>query len=111
GGVGPDGIEMDSENGLVVCHLGTGVWRFDANMLPTHLVYSERHRPSHLANLAFGGSDYKTIYIAEAHSGDILRAELPFAGKKCSDCNSFQPPQLAGRSLLRDTFSDVPIER
>src|SRR5262249_47208828 len=74
GGVGPDGIEMDSENGLVVCHLGTGVWRFDANMLPTHLVYSERHRPSHLANLAFGGSDYKTIYMAEAQSGDLLKA-------------------------------------
>lgn len=82
GGVGPDGVEMDSENGIVVCHLGTGVWRFDANMLPTHLVYSERHRPSHLANVAFGGPDYKTIYMTEAQSGDVLTAALPFAGKK-----------------------------
>jgi gluconolactonase len=44
---GPDGIEMDADNGLLVCHLGVGVWRFDANMLPTHLVYSDdpRHHP------------------------------------------------------------------
>ena len=82
GGVGPDGIEIDSESGIVVCHLGTGVWRFDANMLPTHLVYSERHRPSHLANLAFGGPDHKKIYMTEAQTGDILTAVLPVAGKK-----------------------------
>jgi gluconolactonase len=82
GGVGPDGIETDAENGLVVCHLGTGVWRFDANMLPTHLVYSDRHQPSHLANLAFGGLDYKTLYMVDAQSGDVLTAALPVAGKK-----------------------------
>ena len=41
GAAGPDGIEMDAENGLLVCHLGVGVWRFDANMLPTHLVHSD----------------------------------------------------------------------
>jgi gluconolactonase len=82
GGVGPDGIETDSENGLIVCHLGTGVWRFDANMLPTHIVYSDRHRPSHLANLAFGGRDYKTIYMTDSLSGDVLTAAMPVAGKK-----------------------------
>jgi gluconolactonase len=75
GGVGPDGIETDSENGLIVCHLGTGVWRFDANMLPTHIVYSDRHRPSHLANLAFGGRDYKTIYMTDSLSGDVVPSE------------------------------------
>jgi gluconolactonase len=82
GGVGPDGIETDAEDGLVVCHLGTGVWRFDANMLPTQLVCSDRHQPSHLANLAFGGPDYKTIYMVDAQSGDVLTAVLPVAGKK-----------------------------
>ena len=40
GHAGPDGIEMDAEDGLVVCHLGVGIWRFDANMLPTHLVHA-----------------------------------------------------------------------
>ena len=83
GGVaGPDGIEMDSENGLLVCQLGVGIWRFDANMLPTHLVYAEGHHHHHLDNLAFGGPDNKTIYITEALSGDVLMARMPVAGKK-----------------------------
>jgi gluconolactonase len=83
GGVGgPDGIEMDAENGLLVCQLGVGIWRFNANMLPTHLVHSEDPRHHHLANVAFGGPEYKTIYITDSLSGDILTAEMPVAGKK-----------------------------
>lgn len=84
GGIGPDGIEMDAENGLVVCHLGVGVWRFDANMLPTHVAYSDnsRHQPQHLTNLAFGGPDYSAIYMTESLSGDVMVAKMPVAGKK-----------------------------
>ena len=83
GGVGgPDGIEMDGENGLFVCQLGVGVWRFDANMLPTHLIHSTNHAHHHLANLCFGGPDLKTLYITESLSGDILMAKLPVAGKR-----------------------------
>ena len=82
GAAGPDGIEMDAENGLLVCHLGVGVWRFDANMLPTHLVYSEGKHHHHLDNCAFGGPDLKTLYITEALSGDILMAKMPVAGKR-----------------------------
>jgi gluconolactonase len=82
GAAGPDGIEMDAGNGLVVCHLGVGVWRFDANMLPTHLVYSDGAHHHHLDNCAFGGPDLKTLYITEALSGDVLMAKMPVAGKK-----------------------------
>ena len=82
GAAGPDGIEMDSENGLLVCHLGVGIWRFDANMLPTHLVYSDGPYHHHLDNCAFGGPDLKTIYITEALSGDVLMAKMPVAGKR-----------------------------
>lgn len=82
GAAGPDGIEMDSENGLLVCHLGVGIWRFDANMLPTHLIYSEDKHHHHLANMCFGGPDLKSLYITESLSGDILLAKLPVAGKK-----------------------------
>src|SRR3989454_115241 len=63
GAAGPDGIEMDAANGLVVCHLGVGVWRFDANMLPTHLVYSDGPHHHHLDNCAFGGPHRPTPYI------------------------------------------------
>jgi gluconolactonase len=81
GAAGPDGIEMDSQNGLLVCHLGVGIWRFDSNMLPTHLIYSDDPHHHHLANLCFGGPDLKSLYITESLSGDILLAKLPVAGK------------------------------
>jgi gluconolactonase len=82
GAAGPDGIEMDADNGLIVCHLGVGVWRFDANMLPTHLIFSDGAHHHHLDNCAFGGPDLKTLYITEALSGDVLMAKMPVAGKR-----------------------------
>jgi gluconolactonase len=79
GHAGPDGIECDGEDGLVVCHLGVGVWRFDANCLPTHLVHADGHRL--MTNIAFGGADRKTLYITDSLNGEILTARMPVAGK------------------------------
>src|SRR5262252_935974 len=78
GHAGPDGIEMDAEDGLVVCHLGVGVWRFDANCLPTHLAHAgKKHRL--MTNLAFKG---KTVYVTDSLNGEIVTCEMPVAGKK-----------------------------
>ena len=77
GHAGPDGIEMDAEDGLVVCHLGVGVWRFDANCLPTHLVHAGGHHRL-MTNVAFKGA---TLYITDSLNGEILTAEMPVAGK------------------------------
>jgi len=78
GHAGPDGIEMDAEDGLVVCHLGVGIWRFDANCLPTHLVHAgKQHRL--MTNIAFRG---KTLYITDSLNGEILTAQMPVGGKK-----------------------------
>lgn len=44
-------------------------------------VDSEDPRHRHLANIAFGGPDRRTLYITESLSGDILMAKLPVAGK------------------------------
>jgi gluconolactonase len=77
GHAGPDGIETDDEDGLVVCHLGVGIWRFDANCLPTHLVHAGAgHRL--MTNIAFKG---RTLYITDSANGEIVRAEMPVAGK------------------------------
>jgi gluconolactonase len=77
GHAGPDGIEMDAEDGLAVCHLGVGVWRFDANCLPTHLVHAgAAHRL--MTNIAFKGS---TLFITDSLNGEILAADMPVAGK------------------------------
>ena len=70
---------MDAEDGLVVCHLGVGVWRFDAYGLPTHLVHADGHRL--LTNVAFGGPDRKTLYITDSLNGEIVTARMPVAGK------------------------------
>ena len=78
GHAGPDGIEMDAEDGLVVCHLGVGIWRFDSNCLPTHLAHAgKKHRL--MTNIAFNG---KKLYITDSINGEILRAEMPVAGKR-----------------------------
>ena len=78
GHAGPDGIEMDAEDGLCVCHLGVGVWRFDPNCLPTHLVHAgSEHRL--MTNIAFKG---KTLHITDSMNGEILTAEMPVPGKK-----------------------------
>ena len=77
GHAGPDGIEMDAQDGLVVCHLGVGVWRFDANCLPTHLVHAGGHHRL-MTNVAFKGT---TLYITDSLNGEILTAALPVAGK------------------------------
>jgi gluconolactonase len=78
GHAGPDGIEVDAEDGLVVCHLGVGIWRFDSNCLPTHLVHAgSAHRL--MTNIAFKG---KTLYITDSVNGEILTAEMPVAGKQ-----------------------------
>ena len=79
GHAGPDGLEMDSEDGMIVNHLGVGVWRFDNNCLPTHLIYTDNH--SLMTNTAFGGPDRKTLYITDSMNGRIMRATLPIAGK------------------------------
>jgi gluconolactonase len=78
GHAGPDGIEMDAEDGLCVCHLGTGIWRFDSNCLPTHLVHAgDTHRL--MTNIAFKGN---TLHITDSLNGEILVAEMPVAGKR-----------------------------
>ncbi len=78
---GPDGIEMDEEDGLLVCHLGLGVWRFDASCLPTHLIHGGR-KARLTTNLAFAGPGEKRLYITDSLNGDILVADAPAGGKK-----------------------------
>jgi gluconolactonase len=80
GHAGPDGIEMDESDGIVVCHLGVGVWRFDSNCLPTRLAHAgKQHRL--MTNIAFGGPGRRTLYITDSLNGEIVTAEMPVAGK------------------------------
>ena len=77
---GPDGMALDEEGGLLVCHLGTGVWRFDARGMPTHIV--EGPEPSFITNVAFGGPGNRQLFMTDSESGSILRAEMPIPGRR-----------------------------
>ena len=79
GHAGPDGIEMDAEDGLVVCHLGVGVWRFDSNCLPTHLIHGgDAHRL--MTNIAFGGPDLTTAFVTLSGTGRLVAVEWDTPG-------------------------------
>src|SRR5690349_2791714 len=77
---GADGIALDEEGGLLVCHLGTGVWRFDPKGMPTQIV--EGPESSFITNVAFGGPDNRHIFMTDSGSGLILSAEMPIAGQR-----------------------------
>jgi gluconolactonase len=81
GHAGPDGIETDEQDGLAVCHLGVGVWRFDSNALPTHLVHAGKHHRL-MTNIAYGGPKRSTLHITDSLNGEILTAEMPAPGKR-----------------------------
>ncbi|WP_394367237.1 SMP-30/gluconolactonase/LRE family protein [Prosthecodimorpha hirschii] len=81
GGGGPDGISMDEAGNLVVCQIGLGaVWLFNPQGEPILRVDSCAGR--HTTNIAFGGPDRKAAYVTESEQGVILKAEMPFAGKR-----------------------------
>lgn len=79
GGTGPDGIAVLATGGLAVCHVGMGaVWLFGPTGEPEWRIDSCAAHGT--TNIAFGGSDRRTIYITESESGTILRADIPVAG-------------------------------
>ena len=76
---GPDGMAIDAEDGLYVAHLGMGIWRFNSDGIPTHLI--EAATGHHMTNLAFGGPENRTLFITEADTGTIQTVEVPVPGK------------------------------
>ncbi len=73
---GPDGMALDAEGGLVVAHIGLGVWRFDHLGRPTHFI--EPPVGHFVTNIAFKG---KQLFMTESETGHILVADMPYAGK------------------------------
>ncbi|OWY10397.1 gluconolactonase [Thioclava sp. F34-6] len=77
---GPDGLALGAGGELVIGHMGLGtVWVMTRLGEPMFRI----RVPEGLltANIAFGGPENRNLYITEASTASILRAELPFAGK------------------------------
>jgi len=80
GGIGPDGLALTADGGLVVAHPGMGaVWVYNKRGEPVYRVNS--CGSDLVTNIAFGGGDMKTLYITDSGSGQVLRAWLPVAGR------------------------------
>jgi gluconolactonase len=79
GGTGPDGMAMDSEGNLAICHVGMGsVWLFSKFGRPLYELPSCAGHAT--TNAAYGGPDGKTLYITESETGSILQARVPVSG-------------------------------
>ncbi len=79
GGGGPDGLAVDTAGNIAVAHIGLGViWLFTARGEPAYRIQS--CEGLHNTNLAYGGSDNRSLFITESESGCILRAELSTPG-------------------------------
>lgn len=77
---GPDGMAVDEEGNLAVCHAGLGtVWVFTRLGEPLYRIRSCAGLST--TNVAYGGPERKTLFITESVTGTILRAELPVSGR------------------------------
>ena len=80
GGSGPDGMALDADGNILVCHAGTGsVWVFSPTGEPRYRIKS--CRGLYPTNCAFGGPENKTLFITESDTGAVLKAELPVPGR------------------------------
>lgn len=76
---GPDGMALDADDGIVVCHVGLGcAWHFSRLGEPLHRIRSCAGLGT--TNVAFGGPERRAVFITESITGQILKAELPVAG-------------------------------
>jgi gluconolactonase len=79
GGMGPDGMAMDSEGNLAVCHVGMGsIWLFSKFGRPLYELTSCAGHAT--TNAAFGGADGRTLYVTESESGTVMMAHMPAPG-------------------------------
>ena len=81
GPIGPDGLAMDVNGSLLVAAAGRGlVWVLNAFAEPILALRSTAG--ALVTNLAFGGSERKTLYCTESESGTVLTTEMEVAGRK-----------------------------
>lgn len=76
---GPDGLALDCDGNLLICHTGFGsVWRVSPVAEPLDRIVSCAGVGT--TNLAFGGPDNRSLFITESRTGSILRVELETPG-------------------------------
>lgn len=81
GGWGPDGLAVDRAGNVIVAHAGFGsVWVWSPLGLPLYRIVSCDDGLL-TTNIAYGGTDNRTLFITNSLSDNILIAELPEPGE------------------------------
>jgi gluconolactonase len=79
GGLGPDGLAMDTQGRVAAAHPGSGnVWVFGRRGEPVWRI--RLCEGTFATNVAYGGRDMKTLYITEVDTGTVQVAELDVPG-------------------------------
>ncbi len=79
---GPDGLAVDEAGNLAVAHARIGiVWILSPLGEPLFRIQSKGGK-ARLTNIAYGGPDRRTLYMADSYSGSVLTAQLPVPGVK-----------------------------
>lgn len=72
GCAGPDGLAVDEEGNLFICHPSLGsVFVVDADGIPKASIVTAPGRRKNLTNCTFGGPDGKTLFITDSIEGIV----------------------------------------
>ncbi|KAI1865007.1 uncharacterized protein JN550_008553 [Neoarthrinium moseri] len=75
GNVGPDGLALDEEGNLFICHPSLGsVFVVDKDGVPKARIVSGSNGIN-LTNCCFGGPENKTLYITDSLEGNVQKVE------------------------------------
>ncbi|KAF4954950.1 hypothetical protein FSARC_11979 [Fusarium sarcochroum] len=75
GNVGPDGLALDVEDNLFICHPSLGsIFVVDTHGIPKARIVSGSPGIN-LTNCCFGGPEHKTLYITDSLEGNIQTVE------------------------------------
>ncbi|MCK5778498.1 MAG: SMP-30/gluconolactonase/LRE family protein [Rhodospirillales bacterium] len=81
GVIGPDGMALDENGTLYVCHASRGrIYAFDEHGEEV-LTVDCRHIGRTTTNLAFGGENNSELFITVSDAGVIARAKMPVPGR------------------------------
>lgn len=76
---GPDGLAVDEQGRVLVANPGLGyVWVLNARAEPVQVIRGPAG--ASLTNLAFGGSDRRTVFCTDSTHGAVLRFEMDVPG-------------------------------
>jgi len=81
GVIGPDGMALDEQGNLYVCHASRGrIYAFNEHGEDV-LTVDCTHIGRTTTNLAFGGTNNDELFITVSDAGVIARAKMPVPGR------------------------------